>query len=100
MQATAPVLVVDLDGTLCRTDTLHEALIRLALRHPGHLPGLAGKALAGDKPGFKAQVADLIRPAPDTLVFNADVIALITRARDEGRQSVREPVMEFLRTQG
>ena len=87
MQSEAqPILVVDLDGTLCRTDTLHEALMQILLQHPWQVPGLARKALSGDKPGFKADVASLVRPDPEALVFNEDVLALIAQAREAGRR--------------
>ena len=36
------VLVVDLDGTLCRTDTLHEALLQRVVQSPLSLFRLPG----------------------------------------------------------
>lgn len=78
-------LVVDLDSTLCRTDTLHEALMRLALQSPWRMPLLALRVRDG-KAAFKAHVADRMIPAPDSLVFDETVLALIRAAREEGRR--------------
>ncbi len=79
------MLVVDLDGTLSRTDTLHESLLRLAVKHPLALPGLLGPLRAG-KPAFKAHVADRLPPDPQALAFDADVLAAIEAARAAGQR--------------
>lgn len=81
-----PVFVVDLDETLCRTDTLHEALLRLAITNPLRLVGLIRQLKLG-KAGFKAQVADLMIPEPDSLVFDEQVIALVKEARANGQRT-------------
>jgi hypothetical protein len=57
-------LAVDLDGTLCRSDTLHEALVGLLFTRPLlalTIPGWIGKG----KAGFKAAVADRHIPPPE-----------------------------------
>lgn len=81
-----PVLVVDLDGTLCRTDTLHEALLQMVLVAPRAFPDLMRKALSGDKPGFKAAVADRVMPDPETLIYDPRVLAHIEEAKTAGRK--------------
>ena len=82
---TDVALVVDLDGTLSRTDTLHEALMRLALRAPLQMPVLALR-LGDGKAAFKRHVADRVVPAPQSLVFDETVLALIRTAREAGRE--------------
>lgn len=82
----APVpLVVDLDGTLCRTDTLHEGLIGLIGREPSVLLRLPAWLAAG-KSGFKQQVAAQMVLDPALLPYDSDVLALIAQAKAEGRQ--------------
>jgi 4-hydroxybenzoate polyprenyltransferase len=60
VDADLPPIAVDLDGTLLRTDTLHEGLVEVVFRHPRALPGLAGALLRG-RAAFKRQVG---RAAP------------------------------------
>lgn len=82
---TAPVpLVVDLDGTLCRTDTLHEALLAMVSRQPLTLLSLPGWLREG-RAGLKARVADAGILPPEALPMNEAVIGLIEAARTEGR---------------
>ena len=79
------MLVVDLDGTLSRTDTLHESLLRLAVKQPLALPGLLGPLRAG-KPAFKAHVAGRLPADPQALAFDADVLVAIEAARAAGQR--------------
>lgn len=81
-----PVLVVDLDGTLCRTDTLHESLLRLAAVDPRAMPGLLGRLREG-KARFKNAVADRMVIDPATLCYDPAVIAALEQARAEGRRT-------------
>ncbi len=86
--AAAPVpLVVDLDGTLCRTDTLHEAAFGLAARRPWTLAAFPGW-LARGRAGFKRAVADRAVLDPALLPYDEAVLALARAARDEGRPVV------------
>lgn len=78
-------LVIDLDGTLCRSDTLHESLLSLIARQPTALFGLP-LWLAKGKSAFKRQVADRSVAAPALLPYDSDVLELITGARAEGRK--------------
>ncbi|MDP5305856.1 UbiA family prenyltransferase [Paracoccus spongiarum] len=77
-------LIVDLDGTLCRTDTLHEGLLGLMADRPGtalHLPIW----LREGREGFKRHVADRRIVDPAALPYDDDVLAMIRDARAEGR---------------
>lgn len=79
-------LVVDLDGTFCRTDTLHEALLAGLVRRPLDVfrwPVWLGEGRAG----FKARVADRGIVAAEDLPFNAAVLEAIRTAREAGRKT-------------
>lgn len=86
-KAQAPVLVVDLDETLSRTDTLHEALIRVSMDQPNVIWRLIASR-PRDKAAFKDILADTCVMAPDQLVFNSDVVRIIEEARAAGKKTV------------
>ncbi len=78
-------LVVDLDGTLIKTDMLMESLMALLKQHffacfliPFWL--LKGKSF------LKQRIAERVRLDVTTLPFNPDVLAYIHRAKEQGRQ--------------
>lgn len=77
-------LIVDLDRTLCRTDTFVEALLALLAIRPWavlrHLP-----LLARGRAAFKVAIGREIALDPAGLVFNEAVLALARAARAEGR---------------
>lgn len=79
-------LVVDLDGTLSRTDTLHEALLALVSHDPLRLFRLPAW-LAEGRAGLKAQVADLGVIDPAELPLNEAVIETVRAAREAGRHT-------------
>lgn len=79
-----PPLVVDLDGTLLRTDMLHEGLTMHLAARPHHLFALPGR-LSGGKAAFKRWLASQTVPDIETLPLNKEVIRLITKARSAGR---------------
>jgi 4-hydroxybenzoate polyprenyltransferase/phosphoserine phosphatase len=81
---TAIALVVDLDGTLCRTDTLHEVLFDLAATAPLQLLRLPSW-LAEGRAGLKARLADKRILDSSILPMNPEVIELVRAARDSGR---------------
>ena len=85
--ANAVVLVVDLDETLSKTDTLHEALLRLLVTKPASLVACA-KTLSSGKAAFKRSVADQFVVAGHELPINQNVLDLINEARDQGREVV------------
>jgi 4-hydroxybenzoate polyprenyltransferase/phosphoserine phosphatase len=85
--APKTVLAVDLDGTLCRTDTLHEALFATLTAHPAALPGMVSKLSEG-KAAFKAKVVETTVLPASGLPMNAKVIEVIEAARADGREVV------------
>ena len=82
----APPLVVDLDGTLIRSDLLVESFLSLAGADPAAALRTLG-ALRGGKAAFKAAVADAARVDVTTLPFDDDVLALVREARAAGRET-------------
>ena len=80
-------LCVDLDGTLIRSDTLHEALLLLARRSPRTLPALP-LWLAGGKAKLKHLVAERVQLHSQSLPYCEDVLSLIREARQNGRPVV------------
>lgn len=81
------VLAVDLDGTLCRTDTLIEALLVLVKRQPFSLFLVPFWLLKG-KAGFKAEVARRARLDPAGLVYNEEIVSWLGSERAAGRRIV------------
>lgn len=82
----APVLVVDMDGTLVRTDTLHEALFAMASASPLAPLSLIGPLRAG-KAAFKKAMADRTVIDPAALPVNEEVAEMVRAARAEGRRT-------------
>lgn len=80
------VLVVDLDGTLCRTDTLHEALLGLVASDPLKLFKLPGWIAEG-RAGLKARLADRGVIDPELLPLNEAVVEVVKAARAAGRRT-------------
>jgi len=80
-------LCVDLDGTLIRSDTLHEALLLLARESPRALPALP-LWLAGGKAKLKNLVAERVELHSQSLPYCEDVLSLIREARQQGRPVV------------
>nr|WP_254368295.1 UbiA family prenyltransferase [Paracoccus sp. Z118] len=78
-------MIVDLDGTLCRTDTLHEGLLSLAAQRPAALWRLSGAVRHG-KAAFKQRVTSQAILDPRFLPYDAAVLDLVAAARAEGRQ--------------
>jgi len=80
-------LVVDLDGTLIRTDTLHEAVCRLFREQPASVCLIPywlwqGKAL------LKRQLAMRTTVDPRLLPFNRDFLAWLQQQRTDGRRLI------------
>ena len=74
-----PPLVVDLDGTLIRTDLLLESALAFIARHPFQAYKLVIWALAG-KSVLKHKIAQYIEIDAATLPYNADVLSHIEAA--------------------
>lgn len=85
MTAAAPLpLVVDVDGTLLRTDLLHEAALQFVARHPFESWRLAAWTLGG-KPRLKAALAGRVGCGAETLPLRDEILAAIREAQAEGR---------------
>jgi 4-hydroxybenzoate polyprenyltransferase len=78
-------LVVDLDGTFSKIDTLQEAVVELIFRHP--LSSLHALLMLKDGPAaFKSAVADHVVADGRTLPTQSAVLEAVTMARREGRK--------------
>jgi 4-hydroxybenzoate polyprenyltransferase len=80
-------LCVDLDGTLCAVDTLHEAAIAVVVsdwRVLFSLPGWFGKGRAY----LKQQIAKRWALDAASLPYNPEVLGLLRQERDRGRRIV------------
>jgi 4-hydroxybenzoate polyprenyltransferase/phosphoglycolate phosphatase-like HAD superfamily hydrolase len=85
--SNARPLVVDLDGTLLRSDMLLESAFSLARHHPRRLlPALAW--LLGGKAQLKAKLANVIALDVTTLPYNQQVLAFLAREKAAGRTLV------------
>ena len=77
-------LVVDLDGTLVRSDLLIESGFAALGRSPGSVFQIA-RALRAGKAALKHYLAEADRFEPATLPYDDEVLARIHHARAEGR---------------
>jgi 4-hydroxybenzoate polyprenyltransferase/phosphoserine phosphatase len=78
-------LIVDLDGTLIKVDSLHEAFVQLCSKKPlsafrAMLMLIRGRA------EFKSAVADHVLPDVATIPLNEAVLEIIRQAKAEGRK--------------
>ncbi|MEM9116007.1 MAG: UbiA family prenyltransferase [Myxococcota bacterium] len=80
-------MVVDLDGTLIRTDSLHELLLRVYVSGPPRLLA-AMVALGGGKAVFKDRVAAMASLSPEALPYNDDVLEFLRAEKAKGRRLV------------
>lgn len=81
-------LAVDMDGTLIRTDTLHESLLVLARTKPLLLPRLPIWLARGGRAGFKRKVAESVTPNVDSLPVNQGFVDWLGGQRLGGRRLV------------
>jgi 4-hydroxybenzoate polyprenyltransferase len=77
-------LVVDVDGTLTRSDLLWEGLFNVALQDPVKLLSVLGAARQG-KCAVKEIIARHGSPAVETLPLEPEVLRLMERTQLEGR---------------
>jgi len=80
-------LAVDLDGTLVRSDTLHDGALRALREHPFALLQLPLWLLQG-KAVVKQQLAALSQFDPATLPYHQPLIEWLTIQRSQGRKLV------------
>ncbi|MBQ4824485.1 UbiA family prenyltransferase [Leisingera sp. HS039] len=78
-------LIVDLDGTLTKSDTMHEALLLLISKHPAKLPQIAAWLLSG-KAKFKDRLASEVLIDAASVPIRDNVLALISAAKAEKRK--------------
>ena len=80
-------LVVDLDGTLLRTNTLVESLLVLARTHPLGLLRVP-LWLARGRAHLKARLAALAMPDADTLPLNRELLEYLRAQKHGGRRLI------------
>jgi haloacid dehalogenase-like hydrolase len=80
---SVPPLVVDLDGTLIRSDLLVESFFAYLGAEPFRFLSLA-TALRRGKAPFKAEIAQRVAIEPAHLPYDERVLSLIREARDKG----------------
>jgi 4-hydroxybenzoate polyprenyltransferase len=85
--ASSHPLVVDLDGTLIYTDTLHESVIALLRVKPFHTL-LIPVWLMGGKAALKAKLSSLTGFNPASLPYNHLVIDWLKEEKQQGRELV------------
>lgn len=83
-RGTPVPLVVDVDGTLLRTDILHEQFLQFVATRPMESWRLIGWTVAG-KAQLKSALASKVESSTDTLPLADEVLSLIETAQKEGR---------------
>lgn len=83
---TKPPLIVDLDGTLLKIDTLHEGAVGLASRHPLQFLGAIRLLLTQGKAAMKARIADMAILDYATLPVREDFVAWLQQEAQLGRE--------------
>jgi 4-hydroxybenzoate polyprenyltransferase len=82
--ATLPALCVDLDGTLVKSDTLHDSALAVARHHPRALVNIPGWLLQG-KAALKRHLANLIQLDVVHLPYNRELLQYLEQQRASGR---------------
>ncbi|MEO6806751.1 MAG: UbiA family prenyltransferase, partial [Edaphobacter sp.] len=82
--ALLPVLCVDLDGTLVKSDTLYDSALTLARHHPQSLLKLPGWLLQG-KAALKQHLANAIQLDVIHLPYNRELLQYLEQQRATGR---------------
>ena len=85
--STMRPLYVDLDGTLVRTDTLHELILKLARRAPWTLLRLP-RWLRQGRANLKRQLVNRVRLDAPLLPYNEEVVAFLREEKARGRRVV------------
>ncbi|MBM3547587.1 MAG: UbiA family prenyltransferase [Alphaproteobacteria bacterium] len=81
-------LVVDLDGTLIKTDLLVEGALRLIRRQPLTIFAMLGWLVSGGKARLKAEVAARVAIDPATLPYQKEFVALLHQRREAGQKLI------------
>ncbi|MGD0446203.1 MAG: UbiA family prenyltransferase [Edaphobacter sp.] len=82
--AAPPVLCVDLDGTLVKSDTLHDSALAVARHHPAALLKIPGWLLQG-KASLKRHLAETIQLDVVHLPYNRELLQYLEQQRATGR---------------
>ncbi|MEC9375932.1 MAG: UbiA family prenyltransferase [Pseudomonadota bacterium] len=82
-KASDDFLVVDLDGTLIRTDLLHESVLVLIKRNPFYLIALPFWLFQG-KAHLKQEIAERVELPIDLLPYNSDLLDYLQEKRRTG----------------
>jgi 4-hydroxybenzoate polyprenyltransferase len=82
--ATLPALCVDLDGTLVKSDTLHDSALAVARHHPSALVNIPGW-LAQGKAALKRHLANTIQLDVVHLPYNRELLQYLEQQRATGR---------------
>jgi 4-hydroxybenzoate polyprenyltransferase/phosphoserine phosphatase len=82
--ASSPVLCVDLDGTLVKSDTLHDSALAVARHRPAALLNLPGWLLQG-KAALKRHLANTIQLDVTHLPYNRELLQYLEQQRATGR---------------
>ena len=82
--ATLPALCVDLDGTLVKSDTLHDSALAVARHRPAALLNIPGWLLQG-KAALKRHIANTIRLDVAHLPYNRELLQYLEKQRATGR---------------
>lgn len=80
-----PALVIDLDGTLLRSDITHESLLRALLRHPLRVIQ-AILARPWSRAATKQRLASLAQPKVDRLPYRDEILLEIDAAKAAERE--------------
>ncbi|EKR7174322.1 TPA: UbiA family prenyltransferase [Escherichia coli] len=97
-------LIVDLDGTLSKTDTLYEGVISSLLKNPKKI-GFLITALFGGKSHFKQALTETGEQDASSFCYRQDLIALLQHEKNKGRsiflvtashQSIADAVQAYL----
>ncbi len=87
MHQPAPIIAVDLDGTLLNSDALHESVFALLRESPLKIFALPFWLIQG-KALLKAKIASNVTLDVATLPYNKPLIEWLTQEREQGRQIV------------
>jgi 4-hydroxybenzoate polyprenyltransferase/phosphoserine phosphatase len=83
-KSVEPPLIVDVDGTLVRTDLLQEAALQFVARFPLEVWRLLLWLLKG-KAVLKAELAQRVNPGISSVPLRAETVDMIRQAQAEGR---------------
>jgi 4-hydroxybenzoate polyprenyltransferase/phosphoserine phosphatase len=82
--STLPVLCVDLDGTLVKSDTLHDSALAVARHRPSALLNLPGWLLQG-KAALKRHLANTVKLDVTHLPYNRELLQYLEQQHATGR---------------